>query len=104
MPFPADFVDIPYRARRYMVELELEKILRQLPKGAPTAYVNHLVAQSLGRGDKETAGLVLEIARTHPQAKQDGKAFTRYGRTMRGYNWYPTPAAPKGPVVDDSDW
>lgn len=103
----SDWLDLTYKTREFLVREAIDALLTEMEKPWPTAVLADYVALRVstpGRVVKgtEVFGLVVEIARKgHPQAKQDGETFYRYGRKMRRWNWYPAEKCASPP---DFEW
>ena len=84
-------VDNGYKALRQTLRDHLPAILDNLPGPVDTRRIVSELAWATGLDETRVSGQILAIARDHPQARQDGETFTRYGKELHRWTWYPTP-------------
>lgn len=92
--------DLHPRLRRHKVSEALEAALRQIEGPTSTSDLVKRISVILGT-PKETTGiarLVGELAQAHPNAKETGETFVKYGRTMKRREWLPSHARGKGGI------
>ena len=76
--------------QHYEVEGALPVVLADITRATPTAIIVARVARAIDADPAYVNGLVQAIARRgHPQARQDGEVFMRYGKRMQRWVWYP---------------
>jgi hypothetical protein len=76
--------------QRYEIDSALPSLLAEIDRVTPTVIIVARLARLLDADPAYITGLVIQIARDgHPQARQDGEIFKRYGKTMHRWQWYP---------------
>lgn len=83
--------DLHPRKRAENVKLALDIALRELKEPAPTADIVSRLADLLHTSERQLIAAIVdrEFLRSHPQARQTGEVFKRYGREMRRWEWIP---------------
>lgn len=90
--------------RRAKITDALEAALRQLKEPCPTSDIVKRVALILD-AEKEAgviARVIGELAPSHPQARETGETFEKYGRTMKRREWLTSRPAKKPPATQIS--
>lgn len=84
--------DYTPRVRKEKVTIALAAALRTIEVPTPTAAVVAEVCAILALSDetREVAYILDAIKRTHPQARETGETFQRYGKTMTRWEWLPS--------------
>ena len=100
------FSDLSQAEQRFEVTDALARVLAALNRVTPTSVVSARVARELvaweARED-EVSGQVLKVAMAgHPQARQDGETFKRWGRPMRRWQWYPPADVARPPSPEEN--
>lgn len=89
--------ELKARARVAKVEEAVNGVLRTAGEPLSSSALVKAIAPFLDvprERWQELARMVTDLARTHPQARQTGETFRKYGREMRRWEWLPAHKKP----------
>jgi hypothetical protein len=83
--------DYTPRVRRDKVAVALAAALRKIEAPTPTSEIVNEVCATLDTNEVRAVAAILDvIKREHPQARQTGETFERYGKKMQRWEWLPS--------------
>lgn len=85
------FHELSAKVRRDRVRTAVDGVLRQADVPMGTGDLVKAVTRFLDAKEQQDwiARCVVDLSKEHPQARQTGDTFVKYGKTMRRWEWLP---------------